>query len=472
MPSSRGKQKAPCRSALAASAARLKSLGPRQVGDPHRLAGAVGAPHQALIASVSGFHRVLRVLNQEFLDFGAVDAPVLVTPQHAGVLVLRPARAAMPLERHADGPDDPGDGLGQRLRSSQHSRDRVFHGAALLGLLALGNVYDGTDQSGDPAAGAGVGGLVVNGVAACAVGRRDRGFVGLRSRTFPQHLIAGMEPVGGILVVRVEVVNCLADECFAGYPEETLPCLVDAEITPVGAFEEDRGRQRFDQFLGNAPRLGVLTRGRERAHQPEEEHADGDAPQQHDPGQEVVGRVEEIMLRRGELQLPQASADLERHRLPERDNCLLLRRTVEQQRVCSVCALRRVPFAEVDYAQLQGLHRVLPYDVVYQFTHEKYGADDAREGSAPLFHRVGGHAGAVHRQAQADTPYVLQGNGHQRDPSGCAHGSGVTSAADGRSAHRVRGQIEPQPRLVAFERLGVDQHDVVRAFAWRLHVEF
>ena len=294
-----------------------ETLGPRQVGDPYRLAGAVGASHQAFIASERGLQRALRVLNHEFLDFGAVDPPELVTPQHAGILVPCPARAAMPVQRLANGLNDRGNGLGQCFRSGQHARDRVLHCPALLGLLAFGYVYDGTDQSGDPAAGARVGGFVVDGIVGRAVGRRDGGFVGLRSGTFPQHLVVGMEPVGRIFVVRVEVVNGLADERVPGYPEVPFPRLVDAEITPVGAFEIDRGGQRLDQLLGNAPRLGVLARGRECTDQAGEEHADDDACQQHDPRQQTIGGVEEVMLRRGELQLPQAPADLELHQLLE-----------------------------------------------------------------------------------------------------------------------------------------------------------
>src|SRR4026208_605938 len=54
-----------------------------------------------------------------------------------------------------------------------------------------------------------------------------------------------------------QLVQGLADDLGARHAEEVLPRAIHAEIAAVGAFEEDRVRQGFEQLLGHTLRGGA-----------------------------------------------------------------------------------------------------------------------------------------------------------------------------------------------------------------------
>ena len=126
----------------------------------------------------------------------------------------------------------------------------------LFGFFALRDIDNRAGQSCDAAVGAGKSGLAVNHVMALSVGSRDGRLVHLGTGALPQHLIHRVQPLRDLAVGGVEVMHRFADERFPGHTEELFPRAVHAEIAPVGAFEENRIRQGFDQLLRHALRFG------------------------------------------------------------------------------------------------------------------------------------------------------------------------------------------------------------------------
>src|SRR5687768_11482170 len=143
----------------------------------------------------------------------------------------------MPAHGLADRANDLGHRYRDRLRLGEHPGNRVLHRLAALGLLALADVYDGADQAGERAVAARVGRLVIQHVAPHADGCLNDRLVGLAAWPLPQRLVERVQAFRNRLVSRIQIGNRLPDELAAGDAEETLPRLVDAAVTPIGAFE-------------------------------------------------------------------------------------------------------------------------------------------------------------------------------------------------------------------------------------------
>ena len=183
-----------------------------------------------------------------------------------------------------------------------------------------------------------------------AVREREGRFIRLRSRFGPQALVGGMHPLRDFGRMRIELVHRAPDDRGPRPLEERFPCLVDAEVAPVDALEEHRIGQRFDEQLGLPLCLGELglalaevfgdfpgdavramRRGGQRADQPGEQHADGEAAGEGHPRHQGVACGAETLERRTELELPGAPADRQRSRDLERVRCRRQRGALVEQ---------------------------------------------------------------------------------------------------------------------------------------------
>ena len=128
---------------------------------------------------------------------------------------------------------------------------------ARLGLLARRDVDDRAQQPGDLAAAVGESRLVVDRVAQAAVARGDRGLVALAAGIAPQLAVHLEVHFGDRRVLRIQVLDLLAEEARARYAEELLPGPVDPEIPAVAALDEHRHGQRLDQLQRRIDRSGA-----------------------------------------------------------------------------------------------------------------------------------------------------------------------------------------------------------------------
>src|SRR5439155_684178 len=139
------------------------------------------------------------------------------------------------------------------LRAVMSSKNAISY----LGLLARRDVDDRAHQPGDLAAAVGESRLVVDRVAQAAVARGDRGLVALAAGIAPQLAVHLEVLFGDRRVLRIQVLDLLAEEAGARYAEELLPGLVDPEIPAVAALDEHRHGQRLDQLQRGIDRSGA-----------------------------------------------------------------------------------------------------------------------------------------------------------------------------------------------------------------------